>query len=104
MTASQAARTSWKFHDYLVGILGGGGVGASLGVFVAARLLEDTMEPPLVIAIGAIVGAVIGILLMRQTRENHEGFWTVTTVVMWIVAVASAVFLILLYRALLDFN
>lgn len=101
MAASIAVPNGWRIHDYLVGILGGGGLGAVLGVFLAGRVLPDGVSTPLVLAVTAVLGALPGIALMRETRKSHDGFWTVTTVVMWVVAIASAVFLTLLYKAIL---
>ncbi len=100
MTDSRTVPSAWQVHDFLVGILGGGGLGAVVGVFVAARLVDNN----LVMAAGAVIGALIGILIMMQTRRNNEGFWTVTVVVMWIVAVASVAFLVFLYDAIRNFS
>lgn len=100
MSDSMTVPGSWRIHDYLVGILGGGGLGAVLGVFVAARVVDNN----LVIAAGALVGALIGVMIMMQTRRNSDKFWTVSVIVMWIVAVGSAAFLILLYDAIRNFS
>lgn len=100
MSESMTVPGSWRIHDYLVGILGGGGLGAVLGVYVAARLVDNN----LVIAAGALAGALIGVMVMRQTRRNSDKFWTVSVIVMWIVAVGSAAFLILLYDAIRNFS
>lgn len=100
MSESKTVPSSWLVHDYLVGILGGGGLGAILGVFAAARLIDNNI----VIAAGAVIGALIGVLIMMRSRRNHEGFWTVTVIVMWIIAVASVAFLVLLYDAIRNFS
>ena len=96
MTTSTSSPVGWKVHDYLIGILGGGGLGAVLGVYAAARLVDSDLA----IGVGAVVGALVGILLMMQTRQNHRGFWTVTVVVMWILAIGSGLFLYFLYYAI----
>ena len=101
MAASMAVPNVWRIHDYLVGILGGGGGGALLGVFLAGRVLPDGVSTPLVLSVTAVLGALLGIALMRETRKSHDGFWTVTTVLIVVVAIASAVFLTLLYEAIL---
>ncbi len=100
MSQTTTVPSSWRAHDYLVGILGGGGLGAILGVFLAARVVDSD----LVIGAGAVIGALVGILVMMQTRRNSEGFWTVTVIVMWIIAVASIAFLVLLYDAIRNFS
>ena len=100
MTANQASPTRWRLHDYIVGVLGGGGVGTVVGVYVAARVIDNNM----VIAIGAVVGALLGILMVLQSRRNSTGFLTPTVVVMWILAVLSGAFLGLLYRAIVNFS
>lgn len=100
MSQSTTVPNSWRMHDYLVGILGGGGLGATIGVFLAARVVDSD----LVIGAAAVIGALVGILVMMQTRRNSEGFWTVTVIVMWIIAVASIAFLVLLYDAIRNFS
>src|SRR5690606_41254226 len=96
-----AVPTRCRIHDFQVGLLGGGGLGSVLDVFLAGRVLPDGVSTSLVLAVTAVLGALLGIALMRETRKSHDGFWTVTTVVMWVVAIASAVFLTLLYEAIL---
>ena len=95
-----SATFGWRIHDYLIGTLGGGGLGAILGVYAATRLVDSSWA----IAVGAVVGALIGIALMAQTRRNHDGFWTVTVVVMWVIAVVSALFLYMLYDAVINLS
>jgi ABC-type Fe3+-siderophore transport system permease subunit len=102
LTTQGVASAGWRLHDYLIGIVGGGGLGAVAGLFIAARLIEGNV--PVTMAVAAVVGAIVGVLLMMQTRRNHEGFWTVTTIFMWVVAVASIAFLVLLYDAVRNFN
>src|SRR5690606_32121239 len=100
MGASIAAPDRRSIRQYLVGILRGGRLGAVRGVFLAGRLRPDGVSTPLVLAVTAVLGALLGIALMRETRKSHDGFWTATTMVMWVVAIASAVFLTLLYEAI----
>ncbi len=100
MSEATAVPGSWRLHDFLVGILAGGGLGAIVGVFLAARVFDSD----LVIGAAALAGALVGVLVMMQTRRSHQGFWTVTVIVMWIIAVASIAFLALLYDAIRNFS
>lgn len=102
MTVQGVASTRWRLHDYLIGVLGGGGLGAVAGLFIAARLIDASV--PVTLAVAAVVGAIVGVLMMMQTRRNNEGFWTVTTIFMWVVAVASIAFLVMFYDAVRNFN
>ena len=102
MTAQGVASPGWRLHDYLIGIVGGGGLGAVAGLFIAARVIDISV--PVAMAVAAVVGAIVGVLMMMQTRRNSEGFWTVTTIFMWVVAVASVAFLVLFYDAVRNFN
>lgn len=100
MTESQTGATSWRLHDYVVGILGGGGVGTVAGVYFAARVIDNN----LVIAVGTVIGALVGILMVLGSRRANTRFLTPTVVVMWILAVLSGAFLGLLYNAIVNFN
>lgn len=98
MTESPTGATSWRLHDYVVGILGGG-VGTVAGVYFAARVIDNN----LVIAVGSVIGALVGVLMVLGSRRANTRFLTPTVVVMWILAVLSGAFLGLLYNAIVNF-
>jgi hypothetical protein len=92
----------WTAHDVIAGVLGGGGAGAVAGLFLAVRWLDFDSRWGLLG--GAVVGSVIGILALVNSHRESKGFVTLSVVVIWILALASGVFLYLLYDAILDFQ
>lgn len=102
MTNSNPAPAGWRLHDTLIGVLGGGGLGAVIGLYAAARVLDTSV--PVTIGVAALIGAIVGVMMMLQTRRNSDGFWTTTTIVMWIIAVASIAFLVFFYDAVQNFS
>jgi hypothetical protein len=92
----------WAAHDVIAGVFGGGGAGAVAGLFLAVRGLD--FEAGWGLLGGAVVGSLVGILLLTSSHRESKGFLTVTVFVMWILALASGAFLYFLYDAIQNFQ
>ena len=90
----------WLAHDLIVGLLTGTGVGTIAGLFIAVRLSDSNLFT----LGGAIIGAIVGILLLFRSHQRHDRFLTTTVVVSWILLVLSASFIALLMSAIAAFN
>lgn len=84
----------WLAHDLIVGLLTGTGVGTIAGLFISARLSLG----------GAIIGAIVAILLLTRSHQRHDRFLTTTVIVSWILLVLSVAFIALLIAAIANFN
>jgi xanthine/uracil permease len=90
----------WFVHDVIVGLLAGTGVGSIAGLFVAARASDNNLFT----LGGAIVGAILGILLLVRSHQRHDRFFTPAVFVMWFLLVGSALFIAALISAIANFN
>jgi VIT1/CCC1 family predicted Fe2+/Mn2+ transporter len=90
----------WLAHDMIIGLLTGTGVGTIAGLFIAARLSESNLFT----LGGAIVGAIIWILILVRSHQRHDRFLTTAVVVSWILLVLSVAFIALLISAIAAFN
>lgn len=87
-------------HDLVVGLLAGTGVGSIAGLFISARVAENN----LFVLGGAIVGAIVAILLLVRSHQRHSRFLTATVVVAWGLLILSVAFIALLVNAIANFN
>jgi hypothetical protein len=99
---SKEAAGRWTAHDVIAGVLGGGGAGAVAGLFLAVRGLDFDARWGLLG--GAVVGSLVGILMLTSSHRESNGFLTVSVVVTWILALASGAFLFFLYDAIQNFQ
>jgi hypothetical protein len=100
--SESAERGRWAIHDWIAGTLGGGGLGAIAGLFLAVRVFAfDAVWGMLG---GLIVGAFIGVRLLVGSHRQSEGFLTPMVVAMWILAVCSGAFIYFLYEAIREFQ
>ncbi|MEX1037359.1 MAG: hypothetical protein WDZ96_00720 [Acidimicrobiia bacterium] len=99
-TKPAATSSLWLAHDLVVGLLTGTGVGAIAGLFIAARVTENNLFT----LGGAIVGAIVAILLLIRSHQRNDRFLTTTVVVSWLLLVLSAAFIALLIDAIASFN
>ena len=90
----------WLAHDLIIGLLTGTGVGTIAGLFIAARLSDSNLFT----LGGAIVGAIIWILILVRSHQRHDRFLTTAVVVSWILLVLSVAFIALLISAIAAFN
>jgi len=100
MTTARVSSDTWRIHDLVVGILGGGGLGAVVGAFFVARVAGGAIA----MLVGVVIGAIIGVLMLMRSHAHSDGFWTPTVVVMWLVGLGSGAFLYLLYDAIKNFE
>lgn len=99
-TKPETTSPLWLAHDLVVGLLTGTGVGTIAGLFIAARLSDSYLFT----LGGAIVGAIIWILILIRSHQRHERFLTTAVVVSWILLVLSVAFIALLINAIAAFN
>jgi hypothetical protein len=97
---SQGTPGVWLVHDVILGLLAGTGVGSIAGLFVAANVSDNN----LVTLGGALIGAILGILLLVRSHQRHGRFFTPAVFVMWFLLVASALFIAALISAIANFN
>lgn len=90
----------WLIHDVLIGLLAGAGVGSLVGVFLAVRWFDNNI-PTL---IGAVAGAVVGILFLLKSHQRNDKFLTASVVVSWVLLVASGSFIAALAFAIATFE
>lgn len=90
----------WLAHDLVIGLLTGAGVGSIAGLFIAARVSDNN----LFVLGGAIVGAIVAILLLVRSHQRHDRFLTTAVVVSWILLILSVAFIALLVDAIANFN
>jgi F0F1-type ATP synthase assembly protein I len=90
----------WLAHDLVVGLLTGTGVGTIAGLFIAARVSDNNLFT----LGGAIVGAIVAILLLIRSHQRHNRFLTTTVVVSWLLLILSVAFIALLVNAIANFN
>jgi F0F1-type ATP synthase assembly protein I len=90
----------WLVHDMIIGLLAGTGVGSIAGLFVAARISDNNLFT----LAGAIIGAILGILVLVRSHQRHDRFFTPVVFVMWFLLVASALFIAALISAIANFN
>lgn len=90
----------WLAHDLVIGLLTGTGVGSIAGLFISARIAENN----LFVLGGAIIGAIVTILLLVQSHQRHDRFLTATVVVAWLLLILSVAFIALLVSAIANFN
>ena len=86
---------------HIVGVIGGGGLGAIAGLVIAAR---DQLRRGWGLLVGAIIGSVAGVAMLLRSHTSSTKLVTPSVVVMWIVAVGSVAFLWLLYDAIRNFE
>lgn len=99
-TKNETTSPVWLAHDLVVGLLTGTGVGTIAGLFIAARLSDSNLFT----LGGAIIGAIVGILLLVRSHRRHDRFLTTTVVVAWILLILSVAFIALLVNAIANFN
>jgi hypothetical protein len=88
----------WLIHDIVVGALGGGAAGIVIGLFALARVDRPWLA---VIAIGAAISAVFGVLRWERNRRRGAG---PITVFAWLVMVLSIAFIALVISAVRNFT
>jgi hypothetical protein len=99
-TKPESTPSLWLVHDLVVGLLTGTGVGSIAGLFIAARVADNNLFT----LGGAIIGAVLAILLLIRSHQRHDRFLTKTVLVSWILLVLSVAFIALLVNAIANFN
>lgn len=99
-TNSDTTPPLWLAHDLIIGLLTGTGVGTIAGLFISARVAENNLFT----LGGAIVGAIIWILMLVRSHQRHDRFLTTAVVVSWILLVLSVAFIALLINAIANFN
>jgi hypothetical protein len=90
----------WLVHDVIIGLLAGTGVGSIAGLFVAARVSDNNLFT----LGGAIIGAILGILLLVRSHQRQGRFFTPAVFTMWFLLVASTLFIAALISAIANFN
>jgi hypothetical protein len=50
------------------------------------------------------MGAILGILVLVRSHQRHDRFFTPVVFVMWVLLVASALFIAALISAIANFN
>ncbi len=101
MESPQATPNGWMVHDVIIGLLAGAGVGSILGLFLAVRVSDNNM----ITLIAAIVGAIIGVILLMRSHQKHpEKFLTAAVIVSWILLLLSAFFIAALVLAIASFT
>jgi hypothetical protein len=90
----------WLLHDVIVGILGGGGTGAVVGLFVAVRVSDNN----LITLIAAVVGAILATYATVRSHQSKPGLINITVGVVWFLLAASGVFIAALAGAIASFN
>jgi hypothetical protein len=99
-TKPETTSPLWLAHDVIVGLLTGTAVGTIAGLFISARLSDSNLYT----LGGAIVGAIVAILLLTRSHQRHDRFLTTTVIVSWILLVLSVAFIALLIDAIANFN
>ncbi|MEX0796850.1 MAG: hypothetical protein WEB67_06230 [Acidimicrobiia bacterium] len=99
-TKPETTPSLWLAHDLVVGLLTGTGVGSIVGLFIAARVSDNN----LFVLGGAIIGAIVAILLLIRSHQRHDRFLTTAVVVSWILLILSVAFIALLVNAIANFN
>jgi len=99
-TKPKTTSSLWLAHDLIVGLLTGTGVGTIAGLFISARLSDSNLYT----LGGAIIGAIVAILLLVRSHQRHDRFLTTTVIVSWILLVLSVAFIALLVSAIANFN
>jgi hypothetical protein len=97
---SQGTPGVWLIHDVILGLLAGTGVGSIAGLSVAARISDNNLFT----LGGAIIGAILGILLLVRSHQRHGRFFTPAVFVMWFLLAAAALFIAALISAIANFN
>lgn len=98
-TASTPIPAWWKVHDVIVGLLAGFGVGVIAGLF-ATRIVETN----LIVAIGGVVGAILGVFALVRSRRQPGGFVNAVVVIAWVLLIGSGLFLTALVLAVANFE
>jgi hypothetical protein len=97
--APRPVPTWWKVHDIIVGLLAGFGVGVIAGLF-ATRLVDSNVT----VAIGGVVGAILGAFALVRSRRRPGGFVDAPVIIAWVLLVASTLFLTALVLAVANFE
>ena len=99
MRTDLGSSTGWLVHDFVIGPFAGGLGGLILGLIVMARTSDSWSIG------GTVIGVclVITVLALRfeRNRRPHAGW---VTFVVWVILIASVLFLTLLVDALRDFT
>jgi outer membrane lipoprotein SlyB len=99
-TKSPGPVSVWLTHDVIIGLLAGAGVGSIAGLFVAVRVSDNNMFT----LGGAVIGAILGILLLVRSHQRQGRFFTPAVFIMWFLLVASALFIAALASAIANFS
>jgi hypothetical protein len=90
----------WLIHDLIIGSLSGIGVGSLVGLFISARWVDNN----LVVLAGALVGAVVGVVVLLRSHQRHDRFVTTSVVLAWLLLVASGALIAALTSAIAKFT
>jgi FtsH-binding integral membrane protein len=91
--------TGWLIHDFVVGPVAGGLGGLILGLIVMARTSDTWSIGATVIAVCLVITVLA--LRFERNRRPHAGW---ITFMVWVILIASVLFLTLLIDALRDFT
>ena len=100
MTDTQSTPTkTWRIHDWLFGLLGGGSAGGVLGLIASVRN-NDSLP---IIWTGVALGAAIGVFgLLRSHREGTK-FLNAVVVAAWLGLLLSVLFMFAIVMAFKSF-